>query len=79
MDKLTKIKVDGIPEGFQELNFINNGVTLNYVVARRALVLPDDTYAVRQCGEQSPRDRRLLRGKSARNDIILFAPPPPPQ
>jgi pimeloyl-ACP methyl ester carboxylesterase len=32
MDKLTKIKVDGIPEGFQELNFTTNGVTLNYVV-----------------------------------------------
>ena len=32
MDKLTKIKVAGIPEGFQELSFMTNGVTLNYVV-----------------------------------------------
>jgi pimeloyl-ACP methyl ester carboxylesterase len=32
MDKLTKIKVEGIPEGFQELKFTTNGVTLNYVV-----------------------------------------------
>ena len=32
MDKLTKIKVAGIPEGFQELGFAINGVTLNYVV-----------------------------------------------
>jgi len=32
MDKLTKTKVAGIPEGFQELSFTTNGVTLNYVV-----------------------------------------------
>jgi pimeloyl-ACP methyl ester carboxylesterase len=32
MDKLTKTKVAGIPEGFQELNFTTNCVTLNYVV-----------------------------------------------
>lgn len=32
MDKLTKIKVAGIPEGFQELSFTTNGITLNYVV-----------------------------------------------
>ena len=32
MDKLTKIKVAGIPEGFQELSFVINVVTLNYVV-----------------------------------------------
>jgi pimeloyl-ACP methyl ester carboxylesterase len=32
MDKLTKIKVAGIPEGFQELSFKINDVTLNYVV-----------------------------------------------
>ena len=64
MDKLTKIKVDGIPEGFQELNFITNGVTLNYVVARRTLVLPNDTCAVGQCGEQSLATRRLLRAEN---------------
>lgn len=32
MDKLTKIKVAGIPEGFRELSFMTDGVTLNYVV-----------------------------------------------
>ena len=32
MDKLTKIKVAGIPEGFQELSFTTDGVTLNYVL-----------------------------------------------
>ncbi len=32
MDKLTKIKVAGTPEGFQELSFMTNGVTLNYVL-----------------------------------------------
>ncbi|HLO30742.1 MAG TPA: alpha/beta hydrolase, partial [Anaerolineales bacterium] len=32
MDKLTKIKVAGTPEGFRELSFMTNGVTLNYVV-----------------------------------------------
>jgi pimeloyl-ACP methyl ester carboxylesterase len=32
MDKLTKIKVAGIPEGFQELKFATEGVTLNYVL-----------------------------------------------
>jgi len=32
MDKLTKIKVAGIPQGFQELNVAINDVTLNYVV-----------------------------------------------
>jgi pimeloyl-ACP methyl ester carboxylesterase len=32
MDKLTKIQVAGIPEGFQELSFTTNGVTLNYVL-----------------------------------------------
>jgi pimeloyl-ACP methyl ester carboxylesterase len=32
MDKLTKATVAGIPEGFQELSFTNNGVTLNYVL-----------------------------------------------
>lgn len=32
MDKLTKIKVAGIPKGFQELSFVTDGVTLNYVV-----------------------------------------------
>ncbi len=32
MDKLTKIKVAGIPEGFRELSFVTDGVTLNYVV-----------------------------------------------
>lgn len=32
MDKLTKAKVAGIPEGFQELSFTTNGVMLNYVV-----------------------------------------------
>ena len=32
-----------------------------YVVARRVLVLCDDTCAVRQCGEQPPTMRRLLR------------------
>jgi pimeloyl-ACP methyl ester carboxylesterase len=32
MAKLTRAKVAGIPEGFQELNFTLNGVTLNYVV-----------------------------------------------
>jgi pimeloyl-ACP methyl ester carboxylesterase len=32
MDKLTKIKVAGIPEGFQELSFTTDEVTLNYVV-----------------------------------------------
>lgn len=31
MDKLTRIKVAGIPEGFQELSFTIDGVTLNYV------------------------------------------------
>jgi hypothetical protein len=32
MDKLTKIKVAGVPEGFQELSFTTDGVTLNYVL-----------------------------------------------
>jgi pimeloyl-ACP methyl ester carboxylesterase len=32
MDKLTKTTVVGIPEGFQELNFTTNDVTLNYVL-----------------------------------------------
>jgi pimeloyl-ACP methyl ester carboxylesterase len=32
MDKLTKIKIAGMPEGFQELSFTTNGVTLNYVL-----------------------------------------------
>jgi pimeloyl-ACP methyl ester carboxylesterase len=32
MDPLTKIKVAGIPAGFQELSFAMNGVTINYVV-----------------------------------------------
>jgi pimeloyl-ACP methyl ester carboxylesterase len=32
MDKLTKVKVAGIPEGFRELKFTINDVTLNYVV-----------------------------------------------
>jgi len=32
MDKLTKIKVAGIPKGFQELSFVTDGVTLNYAV-----------------------------------------------
>lgn len=32
MDPLTKIKVAGIPEGFQELSFTMNGVTIHYVV-----------------------------------------------
>ena len=32
MDKLTKIKVAGISEGFQELSFAIDGVNLNYVV-----------------------------------------------
>jgi pimeloyl-ACP methyl ester carboxylesterase len=32
MDPLTKIKVAGIPEGFRELSFRMEGVTLNYVV-----------------------------------------------
>ena len=32
MDKLTKTKVAGIPEDFQELSFTTDGVTLNYVV-----------------------------------------------
>jgi pimeloyl-ACP methyl ester carboxylesterase len=32
MDKLTKISVEGIPEGFRELKFSTNGITLNYVV-----------------------------------------------
>jgi pimeloyl-ACP methyl ester carboxylesterase len=32
MYKLTKTKVAGIPEGFQELSFTINGVTINYVV-----------------------------------------------
>jgi len=32
MDKLTKIKVAGIPEAFQELSFTTDDVTLNYVV-----------------------------------------------
>jgi pimeloyl-ACP methyl ester carboxylesterase len=32
MDKLTKIKVAGISEGFQELSFTIKGVTINYVV-----------------------------------------------
>jgi hypothetical protein len=32
MDKLTRIPVAGIPEGFQELSFTTNGVTLNYVL-----------------------------------------------
>jgi pimeloyl-ACP methyl ester carboxylesterase len=32
MDKLTKTKVAGIPEGFEELRFTTGDVTLNYVV-----------------------------------------------
>jgi len=32
MDKLTKIKVAGIPEGFQELKFTTGDVMLNYVI-----------------------------------------------
>jgi pimeloyl-ACP methyl ester carboxylesterase len=32
VDELTKIKVAGIPEGFQELSFRMEGVSLNYVV-----------------------------------------------
>jgi pimeloyl-ACP methyl ester carboxylesterase len=32
MEKLTKTKVAGIPEGFQELSFTIKGVTINYVV-----------------------------------------------
>lgn len=32
MDKLTKTKVAGIPEGFQELSFRMNEITINYVV-----------------------------------------------
>src|SRR5512135_2971982 len=31
MDKLTKTRVAGIPEGFQELSFTINGISLNYV------------------------------------------------
>jgi len=32
MDKLTQIKVAGIPEGFEELQYVMGDVTLNYVV-----------------------------------------------
>jgi len=32
MDKLTKVNVAGIPEGFQEINFTMKGLTINYVV-----------------------------------------------
>ena len=32
MDKLTSIKVAGLPDGFQELRFTADGVTINYVV-----------------------------------------------
>jgi pimeloyl-ACP methyl ester carboxylesterase len=32
MDKLTNIKVEGIPEGFQELSYPTDDVRLNYVV-----------------------------------------------
>ena len=32
MAKTAHIKVDGIPDGFQELNFAINDMVLNYVV-----------------------------------------------
>jgi pimeloyl-ACP methyl ester carboxylesterase len=32
MDKLTKTRVAGIPEGFKELSFMHGDITLNYVV-----------------------------------------------